>query len=41
MSADQQAAHLINDIGAMLIAGDAGEELAAAGRKLTGRKMPV
>ena len=41
MSVEQQARYLIDDMGAMLLAGAAGEELARAGRKLTGREMPV
>ena len=41
LSVERQADHLINDIGAMLIAGAAGDELATTGRKLTGREMPV
>ena len=41
MSADEQAEYLINEVGAMILAGQDGEKLAAAGRKLTGREMPV
>jgi 2-keto-3-deoxy-L-rhamnonate aldolase RhmA len=41
LSTAEKAAHLINNIGATLIAGVDGEELASAGRKLTKRQMPV
>ncbi len=41
MTPDERADHLINQVGATLIASDDGEPLAIAGRRLTGRTMPV